>query len=425
MNILLTILLGCFNNNNNNEANNPIIPLPKANEVIVGELAEQYVVIVATAKQPEMPEIPDLPEGFSAQRISSSEYRGLKPCQNVVIADSFTLKHEALAAEILLQKAGISTQVRNTGVYVGENSTLDEYCTQKPPQNSCQDLHFVLNYAGQSWMKLDYSLPQPLSNPKPLEGRQTWITQLSSSQLGNYNKGNTYTVYNPTLGKRLGKASIKSFAALTRGHPHNYYLSLQEDSKPTEPGCGEPEAFAKLSIETITKDPGIALPTNSKPPKLFVPKGPLADVVLEAQAKRVMQESEAFREELGKAQALANIQNEPLQMLVDLELFEGTENLLLIKGVLLTNDGSQLCPPQDVKVNLVAVYDINKENNDRLILGTQKLPFIKINGSVEAILDLNADNSLELMIKSWPDKHTIIGKDLNCQMETTWCQSPC
>jgi len=401
------------------------------------QLSGYFLVILASSDTPgHMPESlltlvdhPDLLAGV--RRASSSWFEALMPCYEITVAGGFEYRRQATALARQLDELGIDNYVKQAGRYVGPQAVVEAWCaSDKQAQSAgCGQLRFAEVHDGRAWLWLAQDplvIERALEGaaaPTPLGGLTAWSTGLGAETIEPHDKGDAWRVYAPGSATELGTCRINGFAAITRGQPHFGYLA--QEPPPTAPGCGEPALFAELSCKEAPDEPLIALPADQPEPALYTALAPLRDIELEDDIKVIVAKSEAFGPVFRQANAEANERSVPLQQLVTLRGYVAKDRkVLLVQVTLQTGDGEVWCGSDDVRADLVAVYDWTKEGG----IGEQLVPFYAIEMSeVIGLIDLEGDGTPELIQQRWPDELQVIraGQATTCTAPQAYCDCPC
>jgi hypothetical protein len=366
---------------------------------------DKWLVILSSSRQKgEEPKSldtlrkhPDL--GTNLERLSSSQFRGLMPCFEIVVARAFADQNEAKAFSKRLKKLAVDNYVKNAGSYVGVRDELERYCERPPTRGAgCGDAHWVERHGERTFMMLP-SDPVMLDRisvqarpPKMLDGdHRVWISPLSSKQIGAYRIGQTYEVRE----SHSDACSITRFALLTRGTPHFSYLQNAQNEPPTAPGCGSPELFAELDCAVSGDD--LTFPRGGKVTRYSNngPRGSLVEPVLAAlrrSASPVTLDNAYTTAQRGAAERKAE-----LREYQDVHLFETDQRRVgLYTLSLQTGEGLTDCGADDVRIDLAALVELSADYEVTSVL----MPAREMSETISDILDVGADGSLELVLET-------------------------
>jgi hypothetical protein len=413
-----------------------VIPLPPmAPEPEL--LSDKFLVILASSDQPRhMPEsliiLADHPQLMAqVQRSSSSWFQGLMPCFEITTIGAFEYRRQATALARQLDALGVDNYVKQAGRYVGSQQVVQAWCESEHSTVTagCGDVHFAEVYDGKAWMLLPQDpvvIERALEGspaPQPLGGLRAWSSPLGAETIDPYSRGQSWKLYAPGAAKALGKCKIESFAAITRGQPHWGYLEQQPE--PTEPGCGSPELFARLSCKEPVDEPLLALPADHADPVLYTELAPLRNIELEDDVKAMVARTPAFGPAFAQAREDAEERMMPLQQLVTLRGFVAPgRKVLLVLITLQTGDGVVWCGADDVRVELAGVYEWTQDDG----LGAELVPFHSIElAEVLGLIDIDADGVPELLQRRWPHELELfrVGQEQACSAPQDYCDCPC
>jgi hypothetical protein len=407
----------------------PMTPSPE-------DLSDRFLVILASSDTPghippaleRLADHPDLLE--AVVRARSSWFQGLMPCYEITLAGAFEYRRQATALARRLDEHGVDNYVKQAGRYVGRQEVVEAWCRsdRQAAEQACGDARFVEVHDETAWMWLPQApvvlerLLEGAPDPAPLGGLEAWSSPLSAETIEGYERGQGWKIYAPGRGEKIGRCKIQSFAAITRGQPHFGYLEQQPP--PTAPGCGSPEIFARLSCKEPPGEPLLALPAEHSEPVLYTPLAPLRDIELEDDAKMIVARSPAFGPAFEQARAEANERSMPLQQLVTLRGFVAPDRkVLLVQITLQTGDGEVWCGSDDVREELVAVYEWGQDNE----IGRELVPFHGLGlAEVLGLIDLDADGVPELFRRHWPHELQLVsGQQQSCSAPQDYCDCPC
>lgn len=400
-------------------------------------LSEKYLVILQSSPEPgvaapslaQLEQHPELLAGVV--RASSSWFKGLAPCYEITVAGAFEYQRQASTLARQLDLLGVDNYVKGAGRYVGRQETVDAWCRRAdaPAPTGCEGVRFAEVHDGAVWLPLLLA-PESLSaaleglpNPTPLGGLDAWAAPIPPERLPRDLSGSRWKMVAPASGKSLGSCKIAAFAALTSGHPHFGYL--QQQPPPTAPSCGEAAPFARLDCKKPPDEPLIAVPRDAPDPVLFTALAPLRDIDLEDDVKAMVNRAPGFSSAFAEAREAANERSAPLQQLVSLTGYVAPgKKVLAVRVTLQTGDGEVWCGADDVRVDLLAVYDWPADGG----LGEPLVPLHRIeNTELLGLIDLEDDGVPELVERAWPDTLRLerAGQEPSCELERAYCDCPC
>jgi hypothetical protein len=314
---------------------------------------------------------------------------------------------------------------------VGRQEAVDAWCRRPPAPlaDGCEGLRFAEVHDGVAWLPLALddetatAALRDLPAPTPLGGYDAWSSPLPADRLPPELASARWKLVAPASGRSVGTCRVTAFAALTSGHPHFGYL--QQDPRPTAPGCGEPAPFARLDCKSPPEEPLVAVPREAPDPVLYRALPPLRDIDLEDDVKAVVNRTPAFSAAFSEAREAANERSAPLQQLVTLTGFVAPgRKALAVRVTLQTGDGEVWCGADDVRVELFAVHEWLAEGG----LGAALLPLHRLeNTELVGLIDFEGDGVPELVERAWPDTLQIerAGQEPSCQAERAYCDCPC
>ena len=398
------------------------------------ELGGQYWVIVSSkeesgANPPALEKLrahPDL--GVEITRLQSSRFKNLKPCLEVIIAGAFAAKDRAVALSSKLRELGIDNYVKNAGAYVGAGAKVDAYCADKkeppPLQGTCGSLAFVEVWNGRVFMEVTADRRSDLK-PTMLDFR-AWTATIAATQVGDTKVGDKVRLFDTDTVAAIGICTITRFVDLTRGTPHFSYSQNEEGMQidPTAPGCGSPETFAELQCPATPENANLyAWPVKGPAPLVFELKPHLAE--LESMALAEVAKAPGYRDAYKGAEQEAKARNAALKVDHKVRTFvNGKRTLVLIDTLLSTGEGNNNCGAEDVRVDVRGMFELDKNNK----MARTVFPVHAIETSeVDGVVDLNADDHIELFERRFPDRREVVGEggEPACQIEIPFCDCPC
>lgn len=194
-------------------------------------------------------------------RLSSTWFKNLMPCYEIVIADSFPATKDGKAAALAwsgkLTAAGVDNYVKAAGDWVGERPELDGYCASvREPPSSPQGWWFVDEVGVPVTVdaSVEAALPAPPLVPDP-GGYEVWRASLPARNLGSWQVDQELVGVTATGTKRC---RVKGFARGVVGTPH---FGALHAGPPRAPACGEEALYATLDCDALLVAPATANPT--------------------------------------------------------------------------------------------------------------------------------------------------------------------
>lgn len=414
-------------------------PAPAPAAATEAAWGNQYWIIVASNEEPN--QNPPALEALRAHpelhaqiaRLSSTHFKNLKPCLEVIIAGARADKTEAVAYSKQLKALGIDNYVKNAGAYVGAQPKVDAYCSERknPPQPaspSCGDLSFVEMWSAKLFLQMRDGGTATESGKATALDHRAWIAPVAEKAIGEVKIGDAFRVFDAGSSEPVVSCKVARFVMLTRGTPHFSYGRNEEGEvvEPTAPGCGSPELFAELACELPEGFPEdaqlYAIGSKAKAPMVFELSS--LGAALEAEAVALAKKSDGYREAAEKARADAKAEESELEETHTFRVYKnGKRSVALVELELFTGEGNTMCGAEDVRVDLRGVFEISGEH-----LGSAIIPVHTVEQSeVHGVLDADGDGHLELFESSFPDHRELVGEDGSsaCSIEIDFCDCPC
>lgn len=188
------------------------LPAPPVTERPGRKLEGQYLVVLAMRGQghppPEVPQVLWSEPGLTFQRFPSEDYRGLRPCYQVLTAGAFAEEAEARQVVERLATLGVKARVRKAGRWQDADLVDFEVCEVK--------LRWVESFAGQAWLLLNYA--QPLMEPPGWsEEARAFVEPQERAEWYRVRPGEEVVLYDVRTGRSSGGCRVESFARITRG----------------------------------------------------------------------------------------------------------------------------------------------------------------------------------------------------------------
>lgn len=224
------------------------------------EHSEAWWVILSSKKEPGVP-VPGV-EALKSRsdvrlgRLQSSQFKGLMPCYEVVVAGTFAKKDEALALSAELKKTGLDHYVKNAGKFVGESEQLDAWCSaqladagaghpSRWPTWGVDRAHVVLDVPAD----VAERLVAQAGKPKRLDD-ELFVAELNLEEAGAYKKGEAWRTGKLGDDGGVQDCVLDRFAVAWQGTPHFGWMEGDKSS----PGCGEPELVGVLKCSETGGD---------------------------------------------------------------------------------------------------------------------------------------------------------------------------
>jgi hypothetical protein len=412
---------------------------PQALKLVTGEAySQKWIVILGSFTDPgEVPggisklaRHPDLFEQVA--RISSTRFKGLMPCYQVVIAGAFATRKEARAHWKRLKKLGVKSYFKNAGKWVKQQPGVEAYCERrgKKSRGACGGLHWVEKHAKRIFMKLQVDdvvaerIKAKTGASRPLDASlDVWGAPVRNKVVGVYRKGAGYQVFEADRSQTATTCTIGRFHLLTRGTPHfGWYQEFQQSKKkPMKPGCGSPELFAELSCSEELDRPQLAVARGESPLKVYERGSKLSPEVVAA-LEKVFRQSGSYPQSHKQAEKEAGERKEKLVEEFGLSVYrQGTRTVVLAKVLLKTGQGETACGAEDVRVDMVGLAELK----DARILH----PLEAVDEStIQGVVSTGAKGDLYLLEQLFPNTRRLkpLGHDRHgCEITIDFCDCGC
>lgn len=408
--------------------------------------ADQWLVILSSSKQQGvvpaglllLQQNPSL--GARVARLSSSEFKGLMPCYEVVVAQAFSSKKKAVQFAKKLQRLKIDHYLKNAGKYVGIQRHVEAHCRgeAQPTSFQCGAMRWVEEHKGTLFLHLPLAdalaqRVQPISvRPKQWKGSlTTWIAPTASRRVGGYEIGKKYNIFSLKQNNSVATCAIKRFVFLTRGQPHFGWMQTHSQGrKPKAPGCGEPVLFAQLSCAPQTLPRGLrfdfALPVEHKTPAMYLEQPTTPQPQQLAQLQELFLKDDGYHKTLAKATQDAEKKKETLRRHFSFRSFAGLgRTLFLFQVRLQTKEGNVFCGAEDVRMDL---YGVAEKSASGQLKQLQPLVGLEADQKVEGLFDLESDGRFEVLLSSFYSKRSIIRSVTGqsaCSITVSFCDCSC
>src|SRR5262249_32474765 len=120
----------------------------------------------------------------------------------------------------------------------------------------------------------------------------------------------------------------------------------------------------------------------------------------------------------------AKQQNAELHVKHEVRTFATTKRtMILVDSELYTGEGNNMCGAEDVRVDVRAVYELEKGKLGRALFHPHAIEASEVSG----VFDLSNDGHIELMEKLFPERREVVGEDgvSACTIEIPFCDCPC
>ncbi len=399
----------------NNRLGNATAIKPSA--VLIGDptsLADRWLVVaarsnVAGSDSPAIGALANHPElEVQLMRVPSSAFRGLAPCEELVVAGAFIGRDEASFLMRKLATIDVTAELLFTGPYVGRRPQLEAWCEASRTEVSadCGDTRFVETVGGQSWLLLGLdaestrSLVQSAGAPEA-QSDGSWVAALPAQTAGLITVGDIWEGWSPT--GPSGACKVTGLSALTRSVPSG------------EP-CGGPVVVASVQCPngtTFANRPGAKPPTAWE--RKGAPKaGPLAAAMV------AVTQSDAYRGARDAVQRVADSRRGKVDEDFDVDVIRNAESsAMLVVATLSTGSSGQGCTAEGESRTVVGIVGGKGET----LTAFQDIGM----GVIDGVIDLEGDGKPELFDRTWPSVRTVRGSDgaPRCAFEVPQCVNPC
>jgi len=342
--------------------------------------------------------------GLSAEpvRLSTTAFRDLRPCLELVVAKAFSGKAEAVAYQGRLLEAGVAAEVKHAGPLEAGREAREATCLAAVEAHAAlveglkrrEAPRFVESHVGRTFLLLGESQESLVLEPMDVR-RSVWMASAREDPTGLFSLGDRVDLYGAEGPLREGCA-VKGFTWINRGVPPvEFFL---REPPPEEPGCGRVWAFAELDCAVKPGVPVFALPEGTKAPVFFqredAAPGP-EEAATEATALRRSARFATLRLE-GSEQA--ERVGEPLREEVGSFGFSREERRVLFTVARLrVGEGHSVC---GIDYDQQATRAVVRAPGER----ERVLPETGLVGEdVVGVLDLEGDGRVELLLReTWP-----------------------
>ncbi|MBM7118442.1 hypothetical protein [Archangium primigenium] len=334
-------------------------------------------------------------------RLSTTAFRDLRPCLEVVVAQAFATRAEAVTYQARLREAGVAADVKYAGPLEEGREAREATClaavearTALAESLSRRDApRFVESHEGRTFMLLGES--QESRVLEPLDARRSvWMAPAPEDPTGLFKVGERVDLYGAE-GLVKADCAVKGFAWLNRGRPAVDYF-LREPS-PDAPGCGQAWTFAELDCRVRPGPPLFALPSGTPAP-VFFQRDAAPDAERADQEARALRRSERYLALRLEGAQWAERRGEPLREEVDTVGFsQGERRVLFSVARLRVGEGHSECGidfDQQATRGVVSAPGAAERVVSRADLAGE---------DVVGVLDLEDDGQVEWLLReTWP-----------------------
>lgn len=389
----------------------------KPNVGIVGDpsaMADRWLVVVARsntagADSPSLGVLAAHPElEVQPTRVSSSAFRSLAPCEELVVAGAYVGRDEAAFQQRKLAAVDVTSDLVFTGAYVGRRPQLEAWCgaRQGAVSADCGDTRFVDQRAGKRWLALglDAATTRGLVEGAPAPAAAadgSWVAPLTASAAGAVTVGDVWEGWSST--EATGACKVVGLAAVTR-------------SIPSGAPCGGPEVLAEVECR---EGASFAVRPGARPPTPWLRTGEPKPAPLAAAMVAVTQ-SDAFRAARDAVQRVAEARRAKVDEAFDIDVVRSSTGAgMLVAATLSTGSSGEGCTAEGEVHTVVGVVGAGGE----VLTAFQDIG----KGAVEAVVDLDGDGRPELLDQAWPGVRAWHGVDgaTRCALEPPQCVNPC
>lgn len=351
--------------------------------------------------------------GASPARLSSTAFKALMPCYEVVIAGHHADKAAARALSKKLQGLGVDHYVKSAGAYVGARPELDDYCAAlRSPDAAPDGLWF-----GEKGFALD--LPASLSeelirSAPPLRASppyHDWSATLTHRSVDRWTIGDPVTAIT-----RAGAqtCSVTGFSVAVHGTPHFGYT---EGGTPTAPGCGSPRVYADLDC-----DPVLVLPAG-RAAEVFTASTPkvsdhsAAIVWAKAALKEDAPWAALRTAMIDDARTRGVAREESLSVVPWISAGPTPKTVWVVSAKAQSGEGMWYCGGEDV----YGVRTLLLDARGQVLVGADSGA-----DPLELVVDTDADGVPELVFSDViTGSRRVVGTRVDTQEERPYCDCPC
>jgi hypothetical protein len=369
-------------------------------------LENRWLVVVGSGDSaPPLDDLGDLK--LKPERVSSSRYVGLAPCQDLLVATSADREDDARFQARKIASTGLPVEVVFADRYVGPDARIDDYCdaNEEEAPMQCGDLHFIVSQEGDNWLALDASVAElraAMAEAGEISGAGAWWSAPLPDSVAGHAVGDVWQGVGMD-----GEAACKvtELAAVTRG--------ISRSDITERPTCGLPQLFAKLGC----KDEGLmwAVPHKAKLPLRLVKSTTEPSPTALAKAMVSVNQTELLRSMKSEAGHAGHAKT---SFEVRKAASEGS-TAMTVQGTVSAGGDETTCGGPDVARIVLGVVSGDGEPRVDFREATA------IDGF--EILDLEGDGKLELFELQWPGIRTIRSSDgsIACRLPIAHCANPC
>jgi hypothetical protein len=377
-------------------------------------LADRWLVVVSRSATPggESPALDLLaahPElEVQPQRLPSSAFRSLAPCEELVVAGAYVGRDEAAFQQRKLAAIDVTSELLFTGAYVGRRPQLEAWCAAQEDNGTadCGDTRFVEEIAGKRWLALglDATTTKGLIEgaPAPTPAADgSWVTPLSAASAGSVSVGDVWEAWAGSTS--AGACKVVGLSAVTRSIPSG------------EP-CGGPEVLAEVDCRDAAL---FAVRPGARTPTAWEHTGEPRPAPLAAAMVAVTQ-SDAFRAARGAVQRASDARRAKVDEKFDVDVIRSATGAgMLVTATVSTGATGEGCTAEGEVHTVVGIVGPGGE----VVTAFQDIG----KGGVEAIVDLDGDGRPEIMDRAWPGVRSwrAVDGSTRCSLHPPQCINPC
>jgi len=397
-------------------------PMPVEIKAVDGkDYGAKWLIILSSSK--EEGRVPDGVEGLADMaRLQSSQFKGLMPCYEIVVAGAFEKKKGAVARSKELKAEGIDNYTKPAGQYIGDDSRLEAYCGGEVETACNAAFRFVETHGENQYMDLalDAVAAERAAAQAPAEARleesTVWLAELAVETVEDWSVGQALEGY-AADGTPHG-CKIAGFSTLTRGTPHFGWF----ESDQSQPGCGSSQVFAALDCDEEVR---FAIPADRGGLSGFTLDAGKVDSKLAGSAQELLRRDAGYQRVHSRAAQRAAEEGEDLGIDVSVVKYVGKKaSYLVVTAHLTTGDGNDWCGADDLNLTVSGVISAPQgAAHPELVVPFREMGAAAITG----LVDVERDGTVEVILNSWPERTAVATRDGTeiCAVEIDYCDCPC